>query len=172
MRVLLVEDDPELRMLLEVLLGEHHEVLVADGTAAARSTLASEHVDVVVLDVAVQTDEEGGAPTPSLPDRLRGAPRAAALPVAVIGGRGRADAAESGALGAGAEAAEDNAARTETAGAEAADAYLAWPVSPHELLATVERLGALDPEQLTAHRQAAAGRGALIAELTRGASGR
>jgi DNA-binding NtrC family response regulator len=51
-KVLVVDDEPSIRFLCRVNLElDGQEVLEADSLAAARSTLAEEDVDVVVLDV-------------------------------------------------------------------------------------------------------------------------
>ncbi len=51
-RVLVVDDDPSLRLLCRINLElEGHEVLEAESLATTRSALAEEDVDVVVLDV-------------------------------------------------------------------------------------------------------------------------
>lgn len=50
-RILLVEDDAELRLLLEhVLLGAEYEVATAAGAEAARALLASSAYDLVIAD--------------------------------------------------------------------------------------------------------------------------
>jgi len=57
--VLVVEDDPSLRLLCRVNLElEHHCVLEADTLARAREVLVSEPIDVVLLDLHVG-DEHG-----------------------------------------------------------------------------------------------------------------
>jgi DNA-binding NtrC family response regulator len=54
-RVLIVDDDRSIRLLYRVNLElEGHEVLEAHSLAGARSTLAEEDVDVLVLDVHLQ----------------------------------------------------------------------------------------------------------------------
>ena len=51
-RILVVDDAPSIRLLCRVNLElDGHEVLEAGSLAAARSTLADEHVDLLVLDV-------------------------------------------------------------------------------------------------------------------------
>jgi len=51
-RILVVDDDPSIRLLCRVNFElDGYEVLEAESLATTRSTLAEEHVDVVVLDV-------------------------------------------------------------------------------------------------------------------------
>ena len=51
-RVLVVDDEPSIRLLCRVNLElDGHEVLEAESLATVRATLAEEHVDIVVLDV-------------------------------------------------------------------------------------------------------------------------
>ncbi len=57
--VLIVEDDPSLRLLCRVNLElEHHQVLEADTLARARELLDSDPIDIVLLDLHVG-DERG-----------------------------------------------------------------------------------------------------------------
>ncbi len=57
--VLIVEDDPSLRLLCRVNLElEHHEVLEADTLTRAKELLDSDPIDVVLLDLHVG-DEHG-----------------------------------------------------------------------------------------------------------------
>jgi CheY-like chemotaxis protein len=68
MRVLLVDDDPEIRLIAGFLLRQAgHDVVEADGTAAALAAAASGRPDVVLMDVMLG-DEDGV----ELADRVRG----------------------------------------------------------------------------------------------------
>ncbi|HEU5245202.1 MAG TPA: response regulator [Gaiellaceae bacterium] len=54
-RVLVVDDDPSIRLLCRINFElEGHDVLEADSLGTARATLEDEDVDVVVLDVHLQ----------------------------------------------------------------------------------------------------------------------
>ncbi|HEY5694150.1 MAG TPA: response regulator [Gaiellaceae bacterium] len=56
-RILVVDDEPSIRLLCRVNLElEGHEVLEAGSLAAARATLEEEAVDVVVLDVHLRSE--------------------------------------------------------------------------------------------------------------------
>jgi len=56
-RVLVVDDEPSIRLLCRVNLElEGHEVLEAHSVASARATLAEEDVDLLVLDVHLQRE--------------------------------------------------------------------------------------------------------------------
>jgi DNA-binding NtrC family response regulator len=70
-RILVVEDDPDLRPLLEhVLVGEQHEVDVAETVAGALALLAANTYDLVIADgrlpdgtgmvIAAQAEQDGG----------------------------------------------------------------------------------------------------------------
>ena len=57
-RILIVDDDPEIRQFLQDYLSEHgYEVLVADGGPAARSLLAEQVPPVVLLDVGLPGED-------------------------------------------------------------------------------------------------------------------
>lgn len=58
LNVLLVEDDPSLLALTSALLRPHYNVLQASNVADARTTLASQSVDIALLDLGLP-DEDG-----------------------------------------------------------------------------------------------------------------
>lgn len=112
--VLVVEDDPEIRYLLEVVLGDgDREVVTVDRGADARTVLEARPVDLVVLDL-VLPDSDGRR----LLRQIRERPATARVPVLVVSGHeGRAVQAECFRLG--------------------ADAYFRKPFDPETLGAAV-----------------------------------
>jgi DNA-binding NtrC family response regulator len=67
--VLVVDDDPSLRLLCRVNLElEGYRVVEAESVGAARSALAEEQVDVILLDVHLG-NEDGLALLPSINER-------------------------------------------------------------------------------------------------------
>ncbi len=59
-RILVVDDDPDLREATEIILsGMGYEVLQASSAAEARKKLQAEKVDLVLLDVMMETETEG-----------------------------------------------------------------------------------------------------------------
>ncbi len=59
-RILVVDDDPDLREATEIVLrGAGYDVLLAESGAAAMKTLQANDVDLVLLDVMMETETEG-----------------------------------------------------------------------------------------------------------------
>lgn len=59
-RILVVDDDPDLREATQIVLGgAGYEVLTAASGAEAMKTLGIEMVDLILLDVMMETDTEG-----------------------------------------------------------------------------------------------------------------
>ena len=59
-KILIVDDDPDLRDATEIMLsGAGYEVLGASSGAEAIATLAKSPVDLILLDVMMETDTEG-----------------------------------------------------------------------------------------------------------------
>ena len=59
-RILVVDDDPDLREATEIILtGAGFEVALADSAEAAWEALAAQPVDLILLDVMMETDTEG-----------------------------------------------------------------------------------------------------------------
>lgn len=59
-RILVVDDDPDLREATKVILsGAGYEVSLADSAADARRKLADEKIDLILLDVMMETETEG-----------------------------------------------------------------------------------------------------------------
>lgn len=59
-RVLVVDDDPDLREATEIILnGAGYEVTLAASGAEAMEKLKAEDVDLILLDVMMETDTEG-----------------------------------------------------------------------------------------------------------------
>jgi diguanylate cyclase (GGDEF)-like protein len=118
-RILVVEDDPEIRYLLTtILVGEGREVLSAATGAEGRSRLEAGDVDLVVLDL-ILPDVDGRSLLSQMRDRAETAP----VQVIVVTARGGPEARQDGyALG--------------------ADAFVEKPFDPDELAADVTvRLG-------------------------------
>lgn len=89
-RVLVVEDDPEIRYLLSVVLAaDEREIMAVEDGAAAQAMLATRTVDLVLLDL-ILPDLDGR----TLLTRLREDPRTATIPVVVISARTDADIRE------------------------------------------------------------------------------
>jgi DNA-binding response OmpR family regulator len=109
--ILVVDDDPQIRGLLQDYLAEHGmRVSAAAGGAAMNQILSDEAIDLVILDLRL-ADEDGMAIARSLRDRL-------AIPVVMLTGvRDEADRVMGLELG--------------------ADDYVTKPFSPRELLARI-----------------------------------
>ncbi|HBL19025.1 MAG: hypothetical protein A2X36_13605 [Elusimicrobia bacterium GWA2_69_24] len=115
-RILVVDDNPDIRRLLRRLLGERFEVLMAVDGRKALAILEREPVDLVITDVMM----------PALDGRtlaalLRRDPRTRAVPILMLSARDSAEDREEG-LAAG------------------ADVYLAKPFDIQELCGAAERL--------------------------------
>jgi len=109
--ILVVDDDPQIRALLQEYLAEHGlRVSAAAGGAAMNQILAEETIDLIILDLRL-ADEDGMAIARTLRDRL-------AIPVVMLTGvRDEADRVMGLELG--------------------ADDYVTKPFSPRELLARI-----------------------------------
>lgn len=95
-RLLVVDDDPRIRRLLEVLLsGSGHEVVLADSARAALAYLRGETPDLILLDI-MMPDMDGL----TLLGRIRAVRRLAKVPVLMLTGGGRELEGPSLALGA------------------------------------------------------------------------
>lgn len=115
-RVLVVDDDPGVRRLLELVLsGAGHEVVLAESARTALALLKEETPDLIVLDI-MMPDMDGL----SLLGRIRGVKRLARVPVILFTGGGRELEAPGRALG--------------------ADLFLEKPVSGRRLKEAVEAL--------------------------------
>ena len=59
-RILVVDDDPDLREVTDIILGgAGYEVLQAASAAEAMKTLQAEPVDLMLLDIMMETETEG-----------------------------------------------------------------------------------------------------------------
>ncbi len=115
-RVLVVDDDPGVRRLLELVLGgAGHEVVLADSARSALVFLRQATPDLIVLDI-MMPDMDGLA----LLGRIRGVKRLARVPVILFTGGGRDLEAPGKALG--------------------ADLFLEKPISGKRLREAVEAL--------------------------------
>ena len=113
-RLLVVEDDPEIRYLLTAILaGEAREVIAAANGAEARRHLEAGGIDLVILDL-ILPDVDGR----SLLSQMRDRPETATVQVVVVTARG------------GPEARQDCYAL-------GADAFVEKPFDPDELAADV-----------------------------------
>jgi two-component system, OmpR family, KDP operon response regulator KdpE len=118
--VLVVEDDPSLRMLCRVNLElEHYRVLEAETLTRAEHLLASEEVDVVLLDLHVG-DRHGMELLPMLREQHPG------TAVCLLSGTSEAD-----------PPVEENGV----------DAFIRKPFELEDLMGTVERLAWKEPAQ-------------------------
>lgn len=82
-RVLVIEDDPEMRHILRVILAdESREIVVAENAAEARTAMDEGDLDLVILDL-VLPDADGR----TLLSEFRAAPATAAVPVVVTTAR-------------------------------------------------------------------------------------
>ena len=123
-RVLVVDDDPDILLYLDTLLGDHgYEVCTVDSTSTAGEALAATSFDLLLLDVLLQ-----GRSGLDLLLTVRSDDRSAHLPVVLLTGddkvledRGRSYQPWQGA-------------------SRGADAVLGKPVQPDALLATLRQL--------------------------------
>jgi response regulator RpfG family c-di-GMP phosphodiesterase len=122
MRILLVDDDPGLRVLLRTTFeAVDVEVEESDNAASAAAALERAHPDVVVLDVRMP-----GMDGLELCRRIKDDPETAGIPVVLLTG--------------------SDSPTKENGNAAGADAFIRKPFSPLELLSVVERLaGGLHP---------------------------
>ncbi|UZX15250.1 response regulator [Thermus sp. PS18] len=115
-RLLVVDDDPRIRHLLELLLsGAGHQVVLADSAKAALEHLRRETPDLILLDI-MMPDMDGL----TLLGRIRAVRRLAKVPVIMFTGGGKELEGPSRALG--------------------ADLFLEKPVSGRRLKEVVENL--------------------------------
>ncbi|GAB5602731.1 hypothetical protein FJNA_12560 [Thermus sp. FJN-A] len=115
-RLLVVDDDPRIRRLLEVVLsGAGHEVVLAESAKAALAYLRRETPDLILLDI-MMPDMDGL----TLLGRIRAVRRLSRVPVIMFTGGGRELEGPSRALG--------------------ADLFLEKPISGRRLKEAVENL--------------------------------
>jgi response regulator RpfG family c-di-GMP phosphodiesterase len=123
LRLLVVDDDPNLRALLRTSFEMADiEVDEADSAASAATKIGSRHPDVIVLDVAMP-----GTDGITFCRGVKGDPFTRLIPVILLTG----------------DATSESAGR-----AAGADGFVRKPFSPLELLSLVERLGAAPEEEL------------------------
>ena len=80
-RIMVVDDDPDLREAAQVVLeGAGYGVVLAASAAEAMTKLASEKVDLVLLDVMMETETEGF----HLAYKLREMPKFKDLPIVML----------------------------------------------------------------------------------------
>ena len=116
MRILLVDDDPALRMLLRTTFEVADvDVVEADGADAARRRIRASRPDVIVLDVNMP-----GTTGLELCEELKADPATSDIPVILLTGSSGGTTAAAKRVG--------------------ADAFVRKPFSPLELLAVAERL--------------------------------
>jgi response regulator RpfG family c-di-GMP phosphodiesterase len=116
LRILLVDDDPALRMLLRTTFEVADvDVVEADGADAARRRIRASRPDVIVLDVNMP-----GTTGLELCEELKADPATSDIPVILLTGSSGGTTAAAKRVG--------------------ADAYVRKPFSPLELLAVAERL--------------------------------
>jgi response regulator RpfG family c-di-GMP phosphodiesterase len=131
MRILLVDDDPGLRVLLRTTFeAVDVEVVETDNAASAAAALERARPDVVVLDVRMP-----GMDGLELCRRIKDDPETAGIPVVLLTGT--------------------DGGTKENGDAAGADAFIRKPFSPLELLSVVERLaGGLHPFPFRASKSA------------------
>ncbi|MBJ6763258.1 response regulator [Myxococcaceae bacterium JPH2] len=113
-RVLVVEDDHEIRAFIAGILEQHYRVLEASNGEEGRQRAMTEHPDLVLSDVMMPV--MSGL---QLLDVLRASPQTVDIPIILLTAR------------------QDVSAKVEALGSGAND-YLGKPFSPRELLARVE----------------------------------
>ena len=141
-RVLVVDDDVEIRRLLEMSLSDYQIVFASDGQEALEQ-LARQKVDVVVLDVMMPRID--GLETLR---RIRLDEKLKLLPVVMLTAR----------------AAEDDHFRGFAYGA---DAYLTKPFDPDELVRTVEMVRERPSDMRERIREQEKAKAALLRQLER-----
>lgn len=127
MRILVIDDEPVIRLTIAAALDEF-EIIEADDGVAALDLLASQAVDLVVLDVKMP-----GVSGLDVLEHLRIHPETADIPVVIVTARGR----------------EADHVRGFEAGA---DAYLTKPFTFEDLVETVRLVSSLSPGQRLEHR--------------------
>lgn len=116
-RILVVDDQPDLRLLIRLTLRAQGEVVLAASAAAALAQLAESAYDLLVLDICLGDGVNGLA----LCRQLRDAPATRGLKIMLLSGCGQTSEVEAG-LAAG------------------ADHYMVKPFSPEELAAAATAL--------------------------------
>lgn len=140
--VLVVDDDPGVRGLLEVML-DGYELAFAENGTEALDVLTRRRVDVVLLDVMMPRMD--GLETLR---RIRADHRSAAVPIVMLTAR----------------VGEDDHLRAFQMGA---DAYVTKPFEPDALVATIDEVRARSPEQRTRVREAEQAKASLLRQLER-----
>jgi DNA-binding response OmpR family regulator len=141
MRVLVVDDDPQIRALIEVALGDEAEVVAVPDGATALRTIDETAVHCAVLDVMMP-----GMSGLAVLEAIRADPRLRRMPVVML-------TALAG------EAQHVEAFR------DGADAYLTKPFDVEELASTVREIVQLEPAERAARRQAQLDRAELLARI-------
>jgi two-component system, OmpR family, phosphate regulon response regulator PhoB len=93
-RILAAEDDPDVHVLLELLLGAsgYDVQMTRDGAGALEALRGSEPVDLLILDVAMPGEYDGLAVT----REVRANPAYTALPILLLSARTQAEHIEEG----------------------------------------------------------------------------
>jgi DNA-binding response OmpR family regulator len=141
MRVLVVDDDPEIRGLMVTVLSYEADVVTAQDGQAALRVLADETVDLVLLDVMMP-----GVSGFGVLEAIRADPRLRSLPVMMLTAKvGESEHAEAFRGG--------------------ADAYLTKPFDLQGLLGEMERLMEAGPTERAARRTAELERAELLGSI-------
>lgn len=93
-RILVAEDDPDVHVLLELLLAAsgYDVQMTRDGAGALEALRASEPVDLLILDVAMPGEYDGLAVT----REVRADPAYASLPILLLSARTQAEHIDEG----------------------------------------------------------------------------
>lgn len=140
--VLVVDDDPGVRGLLEVML-DGYDLVFAENGVEALDLLTRRRVDVVLLDVMMPRMD--GMETLR---RIRLDPRNASIPVVMLTAR----------------VGEDDHLRAYQLGA---DAYVTKPFESEALISTIDEVRARSPEQRLRVRESEKAKAALLRQLER-----
>lgn len=114
-KILIVDDQPDIRKLLRLTFGRRYSVLEAEDAAAAWETIRHEQPRVVLLDVMMPGEMDGY----QLCERIRKDPQVGGTYVALLTARGQATDVERGA-------------------SVGADDYFIKPFSPLQLVKAIE----------------------------------
>lgn len=114
-KILIVDDQPDIRRLIQLTLGKRYEIVEASDGASALAMLARLQPEAVILDIMMPGALDGFA----VLERIKSAPDTRATFVVMVTARGQAG-------------------DLEAATAAGADGYLIKPFSPLQLMAMLQ----------------------------------